>query len=147
MRLTVRKDIARLRAAGIARVNAAAGRVRARSVTVIPAQDMVYLEKAFEARRFLAAHPTPEDAPELIDTDPVLGFPWIAAEIGITAPSAFEIAQVYVQGAALFRAAGAAIDGVRLAAVRAIELAESPAEIAAAEAACAQARKPRSGLT
>jgi hypothetical protein len=138
MRLTIRKDIAGLRTAGIARVNAAAGQVRARFVTLIPAQDMVYLDKGAEAQRFLSAYPSPEDAPEVIDPDPALGFPWIAAEVGITAPSGFAVAQVYVQGAALSRQAGAAIDGVRLAAVRAIELAETPAEIAAAEAACAE---------
>lgn len=133
MRLTVRKDLAAIRAAGIGRVNAAAGRVRARFVTTIPAQDMVYLDKGAEARRFLATYPFPEDEPEAIDPDPVLGFPWIVAEIGITAPTGYGVAQVYVQGAALFRQVGAAIDGIRLAAVAAIETATSPAEIAAAE--------------
>jgi hypothetical protein len=139
MRLTVRKDIAALRAAGIARVNAAAGQVRARFVTVIPAQDMVYLEKAAEARRYLTTYPAPEDEPPALDPSPELGFPFIAAEIGITAPSAYAVAQIYVQGAALFRQAGAAIETIRLGAVAAIEIAGTPAAITAAEAACAEA--------
>ena len=55
MKLMLTKDLAPLRAAAVQRVYAAAGRVRARFATQIPAQDMVYLEKAAEARRFLAA--------------------------------------------------------------------------------------------
>ena len=96
MKLVIRKDIAALRRAGIAEVNRMVGAVRASFVTVIPAQDMVYLEKAAEARRFLAAYPTPEDVPDEIDPDPALGFPFILAEIGITAPTACEVAAVYV---------------------------------------------------
>jgi len=61
--LVIRKDIAGLRKAGIAEANRLVGAVRASFVTVIPAQDMVYLEKAGEARRFLVAYPTPEDVP------------------------------------------------------------------------------------
>ena len=36
------------------------------------------------------------------------------SELGITAETGWEIAQFYVQGAALFRQAGAVIDGIRL---------------------------------
>ena len=77
--------------------------MRASFVTVIPAQDMVYLEKAGEARRFLVAYPTPADVPETVDADPVLGFPFVLAEVGITAPTAWEVAVVYVTGAHLPR--------------------------------------------
>ncbi len=44
MKLVLRKDLAGLRVAAIARVNAAAGAVRARFVTVIPAQELVNLK-------------------------------------------------------------------------------------------------------
>ena len=49
------------------------------------------------------------------------------------------MAQFYVAGAALFRQVGAAIDGIRLGTARAIELAATPAEIDAAEAAATAA--------
>ena len=137
--LVIRKDIAGLRKAGVAEANRLVGAVRASFVTVIPAQDMVYLEKAGEARRFLVAYPTPADVPETVDADPVLGFPFVLAEVGITAPTAWEVAVVYVTGAATFRAAGAALETVRLGTVAAIEVAETPAAIDAALASCAAA--------
>ena len=139
MKLTVTKDLAPLRAAAVARINTAAGAIRARFATQIPAQDMIYLEKAAEARRFLTAYPAIEDDPGPIDPDPVLGYPFIAAEIGITAGTGWEVAQYYVAGAALFRQAGAAIDGIRLGYGKAAELATTPAGIAAAEAAATAA--------
>ena len=137
--LVIRKDIAGLRKAGIAEANRLVGAVRASFVTVIPAQDMVYLEKAGEARRFLVAYPTPADVPETVDADPVLGFPFVLAEVGITASTAWDVAVVYVTGAAIFRAAGAALETVRLGTVAAIEVAETPAAIDAALAGCAAA--------
>ena len=54
-----------------------------------------------------------------------------------TAPTAWEVAVVYVTGAATFRAAGAALETVRLGTVAAIEVAETPAAIDAALAGCA----------
>ena len=135
--LVIRKDIAGLRKAGIAEANRLVGAVRASFVTVIPAQDMVYLEKAGEARRFLVAYPTPADVPETVDADPVLGFPFVLAEVGITASTAWDVAVVYVTGAATFRAAGAALETVRLGTVAAIEVAETPAAIDAALTGCA----------
>ena len=139
MKLTVRKDIDALRHAGIAEVNRQVGAVRARFVTVIPAQDMLYLEKASEARRFLEAYPMPGDAPDPgdIDPDPGFGFPFLLAELGITAATAYEIAVIYITGAATFRAAGAALETVRLGSVAAIEAATVPAEIDAIVANCA----------
>ena len=137
MKLVIRKDIVELRRAGIAEANRMVGSVRASFVTVIPAQDMVYLEKAAEARRFLTAYPTPADVPAEISADPELGYPFVLAEVGITAATAFEIATVYVVGAAAFRAAGAALETVRLGTVAAVEASETPAAIDAAVASCA----------
>jgi hypothetical protein len=137
--LTLRKNLAPLKAAAIARVNTLCGAARARYITVIPGQDMVYLEKAAEARRYLTDFPTPEDEPETLDPDPVLGFPFIAAEIGTTASTAYGVATVYVTGAALFRQVGAAIETIRLGAVAAIEGATVPAMLDAAEVGVAAA--------
>jgi hypothetical protein len=135
MKLTVSKDIAALRTAAVGRVYAVAGSIRARFATNLPAQDMIYLEKASEARRYLDAYPTYGSDPDPISADPVSGYPFIVSEIGITADSGWEIAQFYVQGAALFRQAGAVIDGIRLGYGKQIEAAANPAEIAALEAA------------
>ena len=85
MKLTVRKDIAALRRDAVNRINELCGQVRARFVTVIPAQDMIYLEKASEGRRFLAEYPDPESQPAEVDPDPSMGFPFISREVGITA--------------------------------------------------------------
>jgi hypothetical protein len=139
MRLTLRKDIAALRQDAIARINGMAGQVRGRFVTVIPAQDMVYLEKAAEARRYLAAYPSPAAQPDAIDPDPIDGFPFIAQEVGITAPTAFAVARLYAESAATFRRAGAAIEGVRLRALKRAETARSPGELDGIVAQCAEA--------
>ncbi|MER2508604.1 hypothetical protein [Amaricoccus sp.] len=135
MKLTLRKDIAGERAAAIARVNARAGALRGRVVTVIPGQEMIYLEKASEARRYLAAYPAPEDIPGALDADPATGFPFLCAELGITADDPHALALIWIGGASLFRQIGAAIETIRLGAVAAIEAAASPVGIAAAEAA------------
>ncbi len=129
MRLVLRKDIDLLRQDAIARINGMAGQVRARFVTVIPGQDMIYLEKATEARRFLAAYPTPDRAPGSVDPDPVSGYPFIAGETGITAPTGFKVAMLYAERAATFRRAGAAIDRVRLSGAKRAEAATSPEEL------------------
>ena len=133
MKLIVSKDIAGLRAAAIRRVYATAGLVRTRFATNIPGQEMIYLEKAAEARRFLAAYPTASEAPTEISADPETGYPFIAAEIGITAGTAHEVAGFYVAGASLFRQAGAAIDGIRLGYARQIETAATPAAVESLE--------------
>ena len=135
MKLTVSKDIAALRTAATRRVYAAAGAVRSRFATNLPAQDMIYLEKASEARRYLDAYPTYGSDPDPISDDPVTGYPFIVSELGITADTGWEIAQYYVQGAALFRQAGAAIDGIRLGAAKQIETATTPAALDAIETA------------
>ena len=116
--------------------------MRARFITVIPAQDMVYLEKAAEARRYLAAYPTPEDEPAELDAGPTLGFPFIAPRSASPGPQPSPWRKVYVFGAALFRQAGAAIEQVRLGAVAAIETADNPAAISAAEASCHRGARP-----
>jgi hypothetical protein len=137
MKLTVRKDIAALRRDAVNRINELCGQVRARFVTIIPAQDMIYLEKASEGRRFLAEHPDPQNQPAEVDPDPSMGFPFIASEVGITAATGFEVAMFYVQGAAQFRYVGAAIEAIRLGSMQAVEAAETPDQIAATVDVCA----------
>ncbi|WP_273523937.1 hypothetical protein [Rhodosalinus sediminis] len=121
----VDSDLAPARSAAIARVNAAAAEVRARYVTQIPGQEMIYLEKEAEAARYLAADPTPSDLTE---------FPFLAAETGFTAPTAAEVAQTYLDRAAHYRQIGAQLEGTRMEAISIIEAATLRAEIESAAA-------------
>lgn len=114
------KDIARLRREGIARANAAAGAARGRYITIAPGQEMVYLAKEAEGQRYLAAHPNPYQPAS--DLSP---YPFIAAELGITAADPFTLSQIWVQGAAFFRAVGSQIETVRLSTIAAISAAPS----------------------
>lgn len=119
----VRVSLEGARVRAIARVNAAAGQVRRRYITEIPGQEMIYLQKEAEAVAFLA-NPAPDPA----------RYPFIAAEVGATAPSAHEVAQVYVNLAALLRTAGATLEQLRLGAIVAIETTDTAAGIEAAVA-------------
>src|SRR5207342_2550521 len=95
--------------------------------------EMVYLAKEAEGLRFFAIYPEPGSEPDPIDGSPGGGFPFLAAEVGITAPTPRELAMVWVQGAALFRQVGAAIETIRLGAVAGIAGAATPGEIATVE--------------
>jgi hypothetical protein len=118
--------IAALREAAIGRVNARAGRARRRFITVIPGQEMIYLAKEAEARRYVEAVPVPGTLDD---------FPFLAAEVGITAPDAATLADVWLLMAAELRAVGAQIEHLRLGAVADIDVAAGAPAVAAAEAA------------
>jgi hypothetical protein len=70
-------------------------------------QAVVYLLKADEARRFLA-DPTPDPA----------SYPFLAAEVGITAPSMSAVAEQILAASNEWRAHLAQLDAARLAAKR-----------------------------
>lgn len=124
MRVTGTKDMAGLRVAAIAETNAACGQVRARYITIAPGQELIYAEKEKEALRYLAGWPDPASpAPTLGD------FPFIAAELGITAADPWTLAMIWVEGAAQFRVIGAGIETYRLSTIAGIEAAASPAAL------------------
>ena len=140
MKLTRDARTSPLRAAAVAARLTAVGAVRAQLRHQIPAQDMVYLEKAAEARRFLAAYPTLEDDPG--DDRPRPGRSASRSSPPRSAsppPTGWEVAQFYVAGAALFRAGRRGDRRHPARHRRAIELAATPAEIDAAEAAATAA--------
>lgn len=93
-------------------VNQARGAARLRYITDIPGQQMVYADKEAQAAAWLA-DPAPDPA----------HYPAITAEIGITAPTAHEVAQIYLNEAALWRQISAGIEGVAMAAHAAIDAA------------------------
>jgi len=114
------EKLARAKAAGQARLIEAMAAARLAFVTPLPGQDMVYLAKEAEARAWVAAI-----APVLSD------YPLLLAEVGITAPDADQLAQLWLNMAALWRAAAAQLEALRLSTQAAIEAAVSPEEVTA----------------
>ena len=110
-------------------VKAATGAVRLRFLTDIPGQELIYNEKRQEATLFLALDPAPTD---------LTPYPFLAAEVGITAPTAAEVAAVFLARAALWVEVGAALEAIRLSTVQRIETALTEAEIADAVSAMEQ---------
>lgn len=102
--LGIAQDRARLE------VNRVRGEVRLLYITDIPGQQMVYADKEAQARAWLA-DPEPDPA----------DYPAIVAEIGSTAPTAHDVAQVYLTQAAIWRQVSAVIEGVAMTAHAAID--------------------------
>ena len=106
----------------IAEINAAADSARRRFITAIAGQEMIYLRKEDEARRYLALDPEPTD---------LAGFPMIEAEVGITAPTAYQIAQIWLFMSNQWILAAAQIEAARLSGIEAARVATSPPQIEA----------------
>jgi len=80
----------------VARVNEAVTTARRLYLPELPGQEMIYMAKETEALRYLSL---PE--PDLSE------YPLLAAEVGLTAPSAHELAQIWANMGALWRQAAA----------------------------------------
>lgn len=110
--------LAEARVAAMDRLTGTIATARVQLITDLPGQDMIYLAKEAEARAWVNAV-----APDLAD------YPLLAAEIGITAPNADQLAQLWLNMAALWRAAAAQLEALRLSTQAAIASAASPEEI------------------
>ena len=109
------------KAKAVTSINMAADTIRRRYVTQITGQDMLYMTKRDEAAAYLA------------DPDPDLtNYPLLAAEVGITAPTAYHVAQVYLGLSAIWIALVAPLETARLGAIKQIEMAEDAETIEAA---------------
>ena len=97
---------------------------RRQLITVLPGQDMIYLAKEAEARRWLA-DPAPNPAE----------YPLLSAEVRITAPDGHSLSQLWLNMSALWISAAAQLEALRLSTSAAIEAAETITEISAAMAA------------
>jgi hypothetical protein len=84
---------------------------------LIPVQDMLYLRNEEEARRYLAASRPP---------DTLADYPFIAAEVGITAATPSGLASLWLTMAAQLAQIGSVIKTLRLGALARIEAARSP---------------------
>lgn len=117
-------QLAEAKAAAMAQITAIRGQARLAYITDIPGQDAIYIAKLEEARAWLAA------------ADPALAdYPLIASEVGVTAPTAYEVAQIFLNLNALWVQVAAAIDGGCFATEAAVQAATTPEEVAVAVAA------------
>jgi hypothetical protein len=116
------QNLGHARAAAIAQINQLAGMARQRYITTAPGQEMIYLAKEAEAVAYLAAS-VPNPPADLA------AYPLLAAEIGVTAPTAWELAQVWVNTALIWRSIAAGMEGARMRAIAAIEAADNVAAI------------------
>lgn len=128
------QSLAIRRAKRTAEINAGAAQLRRVFLTDIPGQDMIYAEKEAEARRWVQAESAMAEGGPEPDLD---DYVWLAGEVGITAETASQLAQVWLNMAALWRLAGPAIEGLRLGSVAQVEAGTTLAEIDAAAAAAA----------
>ena len=115
------RDLEAVKAAEVSRINAQIGQARAAHITLSPGQDMIYARKEAEARAFLALEAEPKD---------LNAFPFMSAEVGLTAPSAFELAQIWANMAAMLTGLAADLERQRMTAIAAVQACTTPDEVA-----------------
>lgn len=115
------KEITGRRAAAVDLVNNQIGQKRGKFITIIPGQEMIYTAKEKEAERFLSFQQEPSN---------LKPYPFLSAEIGITAPTAYELAQIWANRAAQLKTVAAQLEFVRVRAIAAIEAAPDAPGIA-----------------
>ncbi|MEM6374138.1 MAG: hypothetical protein AAF727_15365 [Pseudomonadota bacterium] len=106
--------------AAVSEINRQAGLVRQQFVTESPALQMIYLRKETEARDYLDLAAAPADL-----TD----FPMMAAEVGITAATATDLATLWRDQADFWVGKAAQIEGIRAAAFAQVEAATTTTAI------------------
>ena len=113
------QNIPALKLRAIGQVNETIGKVRMRYITVIPGQDMLYKAKQEEAVECLAQGATS------LASD----YPLLAAEIGITAPTLLDVAQVVVNMAFIWKTIASNLEMLRMGVIQDIEEAVTRADI------------------
>lgn len=112
------ESLVKTKAAGISKVNQRVSYIRGKYITPILEQGAIYNEKRNEAIAYLA------------DPDPNMDqYPFLSGEVGITAPTAYELAQLWLNLAAIWIEAGAQIEKIRVGANTRIEAATSEEEV------------------
>ena len=102
----------------IVEVNKETGKVRAKYITTIEGQEMLYLDKEREAVAFLS------------DPEPnMLNYPFISKEIGVTATSGQELAQIWLNSSYMWRQVAAELEKQRFQALNSINTASTYDEI------------------
>lgn len=119
----------RARLLAVDRINAAAGRVRLMIYTDIPGQDALYLEKRAEAVAYVAEANQGGEPKTLAD------YPLLANETGVTAPTPYQLAQLWLNRSDQFKRVGAATERARMQALIAVSTAPDETTIETIEAA------------
>lgn len=117
-------DLQAAKIQAVAAINAEAGLTRQKYITTLPGQDMIYIAKEREALAYLA---TPPD----VSLGDLSAYPMLAAEVGLTAPTARELAQVWANVSFYWRGIAAQIEGSRMRAIAGIENCKDTDQIAA----------------
>lgn len=98
------EELARLKALAVHKINRQIGRTRTHFAAFIEFQDSLYSEKQSEARDYLAATPEPSDLSQFV---------LMAKEVGKTAPTAQQLAQIWLNKRHMWVAVLADIEGIR----------------------------------
>ncbi len=101
-------------------INETIGALRMQFITAIPGQEMLYLMKAQEAQSYLSQASEPSD---------LTGFPLMAAEVGLTCPTAYELAQLWANMSAMLTQIAAQLEQLRLFYIAAVREAISPTSL------------------
>jgi hypothetical protein len=114
------ETVEKIRITAASELKQAVAEKRQMFITSLPGQDGIYLEKRSEAIHYLAADPA---VIQLSD------YPFLLAETGITAPTAYELSQLWLNLNALWIATAASFEKVRMTAMYAFAEAQSVNEI------------------
>ncbi|MCU0826663.1 MAG: hypothetical protein MUE52_04495 [Tabrizicola sp.] len=116
-------QLARARLDAVDRINAATDAFRRRFYTDITGQDALYLEKRAEALAYV------REAEESGEPKDLADYPLIANEIGVTAPTPWQLAQIWLHLSGAFKSIGAATERPRQIALNAVALARDQDEL------------------
>lgn len=108
VRATAAAHLAEARKTAARQVNAAVDRFRKRIFTVIAGQDSLYLEKRAEAVAYVRLAERSGEPATLED------YPLLANEVGVTAPSAWQLAQIWLFRSDQFKRVGAETERLRM---------------------------------
>jgi hypothetical protein len=121
VRIVATVDLAPLRVAAKARIDSSAEAFRLNFITPGDGQAMAYREKYDEAVLYLTDDTVPDSA-----------IPHIVEEVGVTASTKYQVAQVVVNMRDMWKPISGRIERIRLQAKEAADVAETPAQIEAA---------------
>ncbi len=119
-----RLKLAEVKEMAISDMMAVIRKARLKIYTELPGQDAIYLQKRVEATRYLALPEEPKD---------LGGFFFLPREVGITADTAYELSQIWLNRGYFFEFYGSLTEGLRAQAEKDILDAASIDEVRQAE--------------
>lgn len=125
--------LSRARAQAVENINRRTGDFRKRVYTDIAAQAGIYMDKRAEAVAYVAAVEHGSEPETLAD------YPYLEGEVGVTAPTAWQLAQIWLHRNDTFSVLGSATESVRRRAIVAVETAPDFDTIETIEAAFTEA--------